>query len=265
MAARRRGAPRRETLTVDQEMRADHEPAVEVQGLTRRFGARVVLDGVEFALPRGEIFGLLGPNGAGKSTTLNLLMGFLRPTAGAARICGLDCTRSTREVMALVGHMPEEPSLFENLTGRELVSFVLSMRGIASPDRWRAVGDRVARLGFEAEFDQLVAGYSMGTRKKLALVAALAHDPRVLLLDEPTNGLDPVVAREVRALLEELSATGVTVLLSTHLLDVAERVCHRLGVLGGGRLRALGRPHEVCAQAGAASLEDAFIALTGRA
>ncbi len=246
-------------------MRAEPEPAVEVHGLTRRFGDRVVLDGVELSLPRGEIFGLLGPNGAGKSTTLNLLMGFLRPTAGSASICGLDCTRETRAVMALVGHMPEEPSLFENLTGRELVSFVLSMRGLSSPDRWRAVGERVERMGFEPEFDQLVAGYSMGTRKKLALVAALSHDPRVLLLDEPTNGLDPVVAREVRALLEELAAGGVTVLLSTHLLDVAQRVCHRLGVLGGGRLRALGRPEEVCSQAGAASLEDAFIALTGRA
>jgi ABC-2 type transport system ATP-binding protein len=246
-------------------MHVNGQPTVEVRALTRRFGARVVLEGVDLALAPGEIFGLLGPNGAGKSTTLNILMGFLRPTAGSATLCGLDCTRDARAVMALVGHMPEEPTLFENLTGRELLSFVLSMRGLSSPDRWRAVGARVERLGLDVEFDQLVAGYSMGTRKKLALVAALAHDPKVLLLDEPTNGLDPVVAREVRSLLEELAHGGVTVLLSTHLLDVAQRVCHRLGVLARGRLRALGTHDAVCAQAGgAASLEEAFLALTGR-
>ncbi len=265
MGARRGGGAGSETLTVDEEMRVDPDPSVEVRGLTRRFGDRVVLENIELSLAPGEVFGLLGPNGAGKSTTLNLLMGFLRPTAGSASICGLDCTRDSRAVMSVVGHMPEEPSLFENLTGRELVSFVLSMRGMSSPDRWRAVSGRVERLGFVPEFDQLVAGYSMGTRKKLALVVALAHDPRVLLLDEPTNGLDPVVAREVRAMLEELAGAGVTVLLSTHLLDVAQRVCHRLGVLGGGRLRALGTPDEVCARANASTLEDAFITLTGRA
>ncbi len=244
-------------------MASDDTVTVEARALTRRFGARLVLDRIDLVLPRGEVFGLLGPNGAGKSTTLNLLMGFLRPTAGEARICGLDCTRDAQRVMALVGHLPEEPSLFENLTGRELLSFALSMRGESTPDRWRRVGAHVERLGFATEFDQLVAGYSMGTRKKLALVAALAHEPRVLLLDEPTNGLDPVVAREVRAMLEALAAGGVTVLLSTHLLDVAQRVCHRLGVLGGGRLRALGTPDEVRAQAGATTLEEAFLTLTG--
>lgn len=241
------------------------ERAVEARGLTRRFGDRVVLDGLDLTLSRGEVFGLLGPNGAGKSTTINLFMGFLRPSAGAARVLGLDCTRDTRRVMSLVGHLPEEPSLFENLTGRETLSFTLSMRAMSTPDRWRAVEGLAERIGLR-ELDQLVAGYSMGMRKKLAFLIALAHDPEVLFLDEPTNGLDPVVAREVRGILEERAGRGVTVLLSTHLLDVAARVCQRLGVLSAGRLRALGTPDEVCAQAGgAASLEDAFLALTGRA
>ncbi|MFO0603357.1 MAG: ABC transporter ATP-binding protein [Polyangiales bacterium] len=240
------------------------EVTVEARGLTRRFGERVVLDGLDLSLARGEVFGLLGPNGAGKSTTINLFMGFLRPTAGAARVLGMDCTRDARRVMAAVGHLPEEPSLFENLTGRETLSFALSMRDLSTPERWRAVEGLAERVGLR-ELDQLVAGYSMGMRKKLALLAALAHDPEVLLLDEPTNGLDPVVAREVRVILEERAAAGATVLLSTHLLDVAARVCHRLGVLGGGRLRALGSPDDVRAQAGgAATLEDAFLALTGR-
>ena len=237
---------------------------VVARRLTRRFGERTVLDGLDLALPRGEIFGLLGPNGAGKSTTLNLFMGFLRPTSGSASLCGLDCTRDARKVMALVGHMPEEPALFENLTGRELVSFVLSMRAQSDPAHWSHVESVVERLGFRDELDQLVAGYSMGMRKKLALIAALAHKPAVLLLDEPTNGLDPVVARTVRSLLEEQAQEGVTVVLSTHLLDVAQRVCHRLGVLAGGRLRALGTPDEVRAAAGdVPSLEEAFLALTG--
>ena len=241
------------------------EVTVAARGLTRRFGERVVLDGLDLSLTRGEIFGLLGPNGAGKSTTINLFMGFLRPTAGSATILGFDCTRDAPRVMAAVGHLPEEPSLFENLTGRETLSFSLAMRAMSDPGRWRRVEALAERVGLSGELDQLVAGYSMGMRKKLSLLAALAHDPQVLLLDEPTNGLDPVVAREVRALLEERAARGTTVLLSTHLLDVAGRVCHRLGVLGGGKLRALGTPEEVLAQAGAAAtLEDAFLALTGR-
>jgi len=239
------------------------DAAVVAAGLTKHFGARVALDGLDLVLPRGEIFGLLGPNGAGKSTTLNLWMGFLRPTAGRAEVCGLDVLRDHRAVMARVGHMPEEPVLFDNLTGRELLSFVLSVRGCDNPARWRAVGGYAERLGFTSELDDLVAGYSMGMRKKLCLLTALAHAPEVLLLDEPTNGLDPVVAREVRALLAEEAARGVTVVLSTHLLDVAQRVCHRLGVIVRGRLRALGDADAVCAAAGGApSLEEAFLALT---
>jgi ABC-2 type transport system ATP-binding protein len=244
-------------------MLPDH--TVHAHHLTRRFGSRLVLDDVTFSLQRGEIFGLLGPNGAGKSTTLNLLMGLIRPTSGEASICGYDCTRDGRTVMGIVGHMPEEPTLFENLTGRELVSFVLSMRGIASPDRWRRSEQQVERLGFVTEFDQLVAAYSMGTRKKLALTVALAHEPKVLLLDEPTNGLDPLVAREVRSLLEEQAALGVTILLSTHLLDVAQRVCHRLAVLANAKLRAMGDADAIRAQAdGADTLEEAFLTLSKR-
>jgi ABC-2 type transport system ATP-binding protein len=236
---------------------------VEARALSKRFGDRVALDGLDLRLTRGEIFGLLGPNGAGKSTTLNLFMGFLQPSSGTARIAGIDCAHDPRAVMRLVGHLPEEPALFENLTGRELVAFVLAMRGEDLPARWSEVDECVLRLGFATELDQLIAGYSMGMRKKLALVTALAHDPSVLLLDEPTNGLDPVVAREVRALLEERAARGVTVVLSTHLLDVAQRVCHRLGVIVKGRLRAVGDAGEVCAQAGGvATLEEAFMALT---
>lgn len=236
---------------------------VVAEGLSRRFGERVALDALDLSLPRGEIFGLLGPNGAGKSTTINLFMGFLRPSAGRAVVRGIDCTHDARAVMSLVGHMPEEPTLFDNLTGRETLSFVLSMRGEDRPDRWRRVEGIAERLGATQDLDQLVAGYSMGMRKKLALLMALAHAPQVLLLDEPTNGLDPVIAREVRTLLQEQSSQGVTVVLSTHLLDVAQRVCHRLGVIVRGRLRALGDADAVRAQAGgAATLEEAFLALT---
>ncbi len=239
------------------------DAAVVAEGLTKRFGDRLALDGLDLVLPRGEIFGLLGPNGAGKSTTLNLWMGFLRPTAGRALVCGLDVLADHRAVMARVGHMPEEPVLFDNLTGRELLSFVLSVRGCDQPARWRTVEAHAERLGFDEVFDDLVAGYSMGMRKKLCLLTALAHGPEVLLLDEPTNGLDPVVAREVRALLVEEATRGVTVVLSTHLLDVAQRVCHRLGVIVRGRLRAVGDAEAICAAAGgAASLEEAFLALT---
>lgn len=243
----------------------EHNIAVLTQGLCRRFGTHVALRDLDLALPPGEIFGLLGPNGAGKSTTLNILMGMLRPTAGRAEILGMDCTLHTRDVMPLVGHLPEEPSLFENLTGRETLSFVLSMRGTDKAQSWQRAEKLSNRLGFSRELDLLVAGYSMGMRKKLALILALAHSPRVLLLDEPTNGLDPLVAREVRSLLFEERDRGVTVVLSTHLLDVAERTCDRLGVLVEGSLRALGTPREIITTAnGANSLEEAFLALSAR-
>lgn len=235
---------------------------VTAEGLGKEFGEKVALRDLSLSLHRGEIFGLLGPNGAGKSTTLNLWMGFLKPTRGRATVCGLDCTRDHRAVMTRVGHLPEEPTLFDNLTGRELLSFVLTMRGLSKAERWRALDAWAERLGFAADLDQLVAGYSMGMRKKLALLAAMAHQPEVLLLDEPTNGLDPLVAREVRDMLVEQAAAGVTVVLSTHLLDVAERVCHRLGVIVRGELRALGDASEILAATGAGTLEEAFLALT---
>lgn len=238
------------------------EPVLEARGLTKRFGAHAALTDMNLALPAGEIFGLLGPNGAGKSTTINLFMGFLQPTRGTAKVCGIDCATQTRDAMRIVGHMPEEPSLFENLTGRETAAFVLSMRGEDRPSRREAVDHLARRLGFSGEMDQLVAGYSMGMRKKLALLLALSHDPRVLLLDEPTNGLDPVVAREVREILRERAERGVTVVLSTHLLDVAQRVCHRLGLIVKGHLRAVGTPEEVLRIAGTDSLEEAFLSLT---
>ncbi|MBI5514162.1 MAG: ABC transporter ATP-binding protein [Deltaproteobacteria bacterium] len=236
---------------------------LEARGLGRRYGAFAALEGLELQLHAGEVFGLLGPNGAGKSTTLNLFMGFLRPSSGSATILGHDCTREAHEVARVTGHLPEELTLFENLTGRETLSFVLAMRGDTSPARWSAVEASIERLGLGRDLDQLVAGYSMGTRKKLALVLALAHDPQVLLLDEPTNGLDPVVAREVRELLQTRAREGALVVLSTHLLEVAERLCHRLGVLVQGRLRALGTPEEVLRQTGRATLEEAFLALSG--
>jgi ABC-2 type transport system ATP-binding protein len=236
--------------------------ALEARGLGRRYGDFIALEGLELQLHAGEVFGLLGPNGAGKSTTLNLFMGFLRPSSGSASILGFDCTREAHRVAQVTGHLPEEPTLFENLTGRETLSFVLSMRGETAPARWRTVEATIDRLGLSRDIDQLVAGYSMGTRKKLALVLALAHDPKVLLLDEPTNGLDPLVAREVRDLLRDRAHHGTLVVLSTHLLEVAQRLCHRLGVLVQGRLRALGSPEEVLRQAARSTLEEAFLALS---
>ena len=233
-------------------------------GLRKTFGAVDAVAELNFDLRAGEVVGLLGPNGAGKTTTLKLLLGMLRPTAGAAEVLGLDCTQASREVKARLGYTPDEPSFYNFLTGRETVDFVAAVRGIDPAAAWQRLDPLVEVLDFGAQLDVLTSNYSHGTKKKLALLCALAHDPRVLLLDEPTNGLDPPTAHRVRELLTERAREGRAILVSTHLLDMADRLCGRVLILHKGRLVAEGTPAEVRARAGLAgeaSLEDAFLKL----
>lgn len=240
------------------------EAVVSVVGLSKRFSGTLALDALEFELREGEVVGLLGPNGAGKTTTLKLLLGLLRPSAGHARILGLDCTRDSQEVKARIGFTPDEPQFYDFLTGRETLDFVIGARGLQSGPSWTELDLLIESLDFGAHLPALTATYSHGTKKKLALLCALVHRPRVLLLDEPTNGLDPPTALRVRELLKREAAAGAAVLLSTHLLDMADRLCDRMLVIHRGRKVAAGTSSEVRMQAGvpeAATLEDAFIEL----
>jgi ABC-2 type transport system ATP-binding protein len=240
------------------------EALAQATSLRKSFGEVDAVCDLSFSLQPGEVVGLLGPNGAGKTTTLKLLLGVLRPTGGRAEILGFDCASASREVKERIGYTPDEPSFFAFLTGRETIELVLAVRGVDRDAAWARLVPLVATLELEPQLDVLTNNYSHGMKKKLALLLALAHGPKVLLLDEPTNGLDPPTAHRVRELLTEHARRGATVLISTHLLDMADRLCQRVLVLHKGRLIAEGTPASVRERASlppAASLEEAFLAL----
>jgi ABC-2 type transport system ATP-binding protein len=241
---------------------SDHRVLV-LDGLGKDFGATVALEGLSCHVHRGEIVGLLGPNGAGKTTTMKLVLGMLRPSRGSARFLGFDCTSDAQEVKKRLGYSPDEPAFYDFLSGKEIVEFVLNVRGVPIDPTWASLRPLVERLDFTRDLELAAGGYSHGTKKKLALLLALVHEPTLLLLDEPTNGLDPKVASRVRALLRERAEAGAAVVVSTHLLEMADLLCDRMLVLDHGRLVAEGTTTAIRAQAGVAggSLEDAFLAL----
>jgi ABC-2 type transport system ATP-binding protein len=238
---------------------------IETQGLGKRYGDKVALEDLSLTVGAGEVMGFLGPNGSGKTTTIRLLMGLLRPTAGSARIFGRDCFADAVELKREVGYLPEEPFLYPYLTAQELLALVAGLHGYRGAELERRVGQGLERFGLGQEARNYTVTLSHGMKKRLALAAATLHDPRVLILDEPTNGLDPRGARDMRAIVTGLAAEGRTVFLSTHLLETAERLCHRIAIITAGRLRAIGTPAELRARHAAvadASLEDLFLAVT---
>ena len=239
-------------------------PVVDIRGLTKRYGDFEAVSGLEMHVPRGELVALLGPNGAGKTTTIRMLMGILRPTSGAALIDGLDCFRDRVEVKRRVGYLPDEPVFYDYLRGRELIRFVGEMHGLDRDEIARRSGPLIERLGLADATDEYAMNYSKGMKKKLALLCAMMHDPALLILDEPTNGLDPYATRTLIDLVKEKVAQGKTVFFSTHMLEQAEKLCHRVGILYKGRLAAMGTLNELqgrLSQGG--SLEEIFFAVTG--
>lgn len=238
---------------------------IETFSLTKRFGEKVAVDGLSLRVERGEVMGFLGPNGSGKTTTIRLLMGLLRPTEGRASILGRDCHSDGVALKREVGYLPEDPFLYPYLSGLEMLEFVAGLHGFDRASARRRAGAAAERFGLAADAGAYVVTYSLGMRKRLALAAALVHDPQVLILDEPTNGLDPRGARDMRALMGELAQEGRTIFLSTHLLEAAERVCHRMAILRAGALTVVGTPGELRARYGAApdgELEDVFLKAT---
>jgi ABC-2 type transport system ATP-binding protein len=209
------------------------------------------------------LFALLGPNGAGKTTTIRMLIGVLQPSAGRARIDGFDCFADRVEVMRRVGYLPDEPVFYDYLRGREIVRFVGEMHGLRRAEIDARAGPLFDRLELADATDEYAVNYSRGMKKKLALVCALLHDPLLLILDEPTNGLDPYATRTLHALMQELTGAGKTVFFSTHLLDQAQRLCRRIGIVHRGRLAAAGTLEELRAGKTEASLEDIFFDATG--
>jgi ABC-2 type transport system ATP-binding protein len=238
---------------------------IEIRSLGKRYGDKLALDDLSLDVAGGEVMGFLGPNGSGKTTTIRLLMGLLRPSAGSARILGRDCFADAVALKRDVGYLPEEPFLYPYLTARELLALVGGLHGFRGAELARRVGVGLERFGLSGEADQYTVAFSHGMKKRLALATATLHDPRVLILDEPTNGLDPRGARDMRGIVTALAAEGRTVFLSTHLLETAERLCHRVAIITAGRLRAVGTPGDLRSRhavAQDASLEDLFLAVT---
>jgi ABC-2 type transport system ATP-binding protein len=218
--------------------------AIEVRGLTRRFGAFVAVDNLSFEVRRGEIFGFLGSNGAGKSTTIRMLCGLLKPTSGSALVGGLDVTRDPEGVKARIGYMSQRFSLYELLTVDQNIRFFGGVYGL---DRARLAARRDLVLdmaGLRGRETTLARDLSGGWRQRLALGCAILHEPPILFLDEPTGGVDPLARRQFWRLIDDLSVAGVTVLVTTHYLDEAER-CHRVALIHSGALAIIGSPREV--------------------
>lgn len=241
------------------------DTAVATFGLTRTFGQKVAVNGLNLAVKRGEFFGFLGPNGAGKSTTIKMLVGLLRPTAGAAWVAGVDVWRDPLLAKMHIGVLPEQLNLYERLNGRELIEFAGRLYGISKEESRRRGDALLHALLLDDAANKLVVDYSVGMRKKVALATALIHRPDVLFLDEPFEGIDPVSSRVVRDILTDLTASGTTIFFSSHIMEVVEKLCSRVGIIANGTLVAEGSIPELRARAGEsdASLEDLFLQLVG--
>ena len=236
--------------------------AVAATGLRKRFGATVAVDGVDLSVPDGSFFGLVGPNGAGKSTTLKMLTGLLRPDAGTAVVDGVDVWDGTDEVKRHIGVLPEDPALFDRLTGHQLLTYTGLLRGMPATQVEQRADGLLGVLGLADAADTVVADYSTGMRKKCGLAVALLHGPRVLFLDEPFESVDPVSARTLRAVLDRHRAAGGTVVFSSHVMETVERLCDHVAIVHRGAVVATGTVAQV---RGAGSLEDAFVAAVGGA
>jgi len=239
---------------------------IEAEDLSKDFGEVSAVKRLNLRIAPGEFFGFIGPNGAGKTTTISMLAGLLSPTSGRVRIAGYEVEREPLAVKAQVGLLQDEPSLYGDLSGLEFVEFCGRMHGL-SREEARARGQQLlGLLAMEEEATKLIESYSSGMRKKVGLAAALIHGPRVLLLDEPFNGIDPVTARVVKDLLRSLTANGVTVFFSSHVLEVAEKLCTRVGIIHQGRLLACDAPEALKESLGleaGATLEDVFLKMVG--
>jgi ABC-2 type transport system ATP-binding protein len=238
---------------------------IEARGLRKVFGQSVAVDSIDLRVEAGEIFGFLGPNGAGKTTTIKMLIGLLRPSAGVALIGGHDVEREPIAAKTLLGYVPDEPYLPDKLTAHEFLQFVGGLYRLPAAQARRRAEELLRLFDLSDHAGKLVGGFSHGMRQKTALAGALLHDPRALFLDEPTVGLDPRSARMIKDILRQLAARGTAVFLTTHILEIAERLCDRVAIVDSGRVIATGTVDELRMGAHDQSLEDIFLALTGGA
>jgi ABC-2 type transport system ATP-binding protein len=246
---------------------AQSSPAVVVQDLVRVFDKKVAVNHLNLRVERGEFFGFLGPNGAGKSTTIKMMVGLLRPTAGSVWVGGVDVWKNPLQARALMGVLPEYLNIYERLSGREFLKFAGHMYGVPEADIRHRSEELLKVLTLVDDADKLIVDYSVGMRKKIALAAAIMHNPQVIFLDEPFEGIDPVSSRVIRDILQDATRHGTTIFFSSHIMEVVERLCTRVGIINQGVLVAEGTLQELRERASGedkdATLEDIFLNVVG--
>ncbi|MFP4460040.1 MAG: ABC transporter ATP-binding protein [Candidatus Zixiibacteriota bacterium] len=217
-------------------MNSEKDIAISAHGLSKKFGELVAVDGVDFEVKSGELFGFLGPNGAGKTTTINMLTGLARPDSGSIRIGSIDCIAKPRSAQHLIGIVPDESNLYPELTGFENLCFCASLYGIAKKERISRAMKLLEMFSLTNAKDRKFGDYSKGMKRKLTIAAGIIHEPAILFLDEPTTGIDVSSARQLRLIIDELHRKGATIFLTTHYIEEAERLCDRIAFIVGGRI-----------------------------
>ena len=245
-------------------MRPADAPAIETDGLTKRYGETTAVSELTMTVERGTVYGFLGPNGAGKTTTMRILTTLTRPTAGTARVAGHSIT-DRESITPHIGYLPEEPPVYDELTGREQLEYAAGLRDIPETEASERIDALLERFDLLEDAHKRIEDYSKGMRQKVGVIQAVLHEPAVAFLDEPTSGLDPRAARNVRTLIAELAADETTVFLSTHILSVVDELADTIGVLHDGRLVAEGSPADLKRRAETGeerTLEQAFLEVT---
>jgi len=239
--------------------------AVELQKVVKRYNEILAVDMVDLNIKKGEIFGLLGPNGSGKSTTLKMLIGLVQPNSGSVNVLGIDVQNDPVAVKQQVGYVPESPRLYEFLTGLEYLDFIGDVYSMQTEEKKNRINEYLKALQLEGREGDMITGYSDGMKQKIALISAFLHRPKLLIMDEPLSALDPRSARIIKDFLNQLKAQDVTTIISTHVLEIAQALCDRIGIMYQGKILALGNIKELreMAKLPDSGLEDIFLKLTG--
>jgi len=236
---------------------------IRVHGLTKYYSGRPAAKDISFNVEKGEVFGLLGTNGAGKSTTIKMMCGLLKPTRGSIQIGGIDLQRQPLKAKSLMGYLPENPLIYDKLTGAETLELIGKLRKLSKKLIDQRIEYYAKSLGLDEQIYHEVGTYSKGMRQKIAIAMTLIHDPDVVLLDEPASGLDPRYTKLLKDWVKNLSANGRTILLSTHIIEMAENLCNKVGIIDQGKLLAVGTINDIQTSTGVNNLEDAFLRLVG--
>ena len=239
--------------------------AIVLSGVSKSFGEKQAVSGLDLTIQAGTVYGLLGPNGSGKSTTMKMMMGLIKPTSGKISVYGVDPQADPLAVKRMIGYVPETARLYEFLTAYEYIDFVCAIHGFDTKQQMPRIREFMEAFELSGHENEMIGGYSHGMKQKVAIITALLGKPKLLVLDEPLGGLDPKSARIMKDLIHQLAHEGVTTIFSTHVLEIADAICDRIGILYNGRKLAEGTAEELRGQSGlpGSSLEEVFLKLTG--